>query len=90
MPVCGTTQGCSGPDMACHLQDSAECMQQVQVTAFQSVQQESGALSPQSSGHVDSPMARALAASAAGGLRWMQCSTLTFPRTLIVLPLHGA
>ncbi len=58
----------TGLDAACHMQDSAECMQQVQVTAFQSVQQESGALSPQSSGHMDSPMARALAASAAGVL----------------------
>ena len=43
-------------------------MQQVQVTAFQSVQQESGLMSPPASGALDSPLARALAASAAGGL----------------------
>lgn len=48
------------------LQDTAECTQQIQVTAFQSVQQTQHALSPTNSYGVDSPMAKALAASAAG------------------------
>jgi hypothetical protein len=50
----------------CGVQDNADCTQQVQVTAFQSVQQTQHALSPTNSYGVDSPMAKALAASAAG------------------------
>ena len=51
-----------------HVQDSADCTQQMQVTAFQSAQKDSSILSPRSSTSLDSPMARALAASAAGDL----------------------
>ena len=40
----------------------------MQVTAFQSAQKDSSILSPRSSTSLDSPMARALAASAAGDL----------------------
>lgn len=48
------------------MQGMAECSQHIQVTAFQSVQQTQRALSPKSSYEVDSPLAKALAASAAG------------------------
>ncbi len=48
------------------MQGSAEGSQQIQVTAFQSVQQTQRTLSPKSSYELDSPLAKALAASAAG------------------------
>lgn len=48
------------------VQGTVDCTQQVQVTAFQSVQQAQPTLSPTNSYEVDSPMAKALAASAAG------------------------
>ncbi|BDA48211.1 probable Lys-63-specific deubiquitinase BRCC36 at N-terminal half [Coccomyxa sp. Obi] len=46
-------------------QGAVDCTQQIQVTAFQSVQQAQPTLSPTNSYEVDSPMAKALAASAA-------------------------
>jgi hypothetical protein len=55
------------------LQDAADHSQSVQITAFQSAQKEHD-LSPPTAGHVvDSPMAKALAASAAGGFTTSFC-----------------
>lgn len=68
----------SCPESACQMQDAEQCTQQVQVTAFQSSQQEGGLLTPRASGAPDSPMARALAASAAGQLPVKLIVWLTF------------